>query len=87
MEENIYRWYKAANINSIVSPALLVYPDRVEANIIKMIETAGDVKRLRPHVKTHKMSEIIKLQLSHGIRNFKCSTIAEAEMTADNGDY
>jgi len=31
------------------------------------------------------MSEIIKLQISHGINRFKCSTIAEAEMTACSG--
>ena len=41
--------------------------------------------RLRPHVKTHKMPEIIGMQLRHGIEKFKCATIAEAEMTASCG--
>src|SRR5690606_7994890 len=40
----------------------------------------GDVNRLRPHVKTHKTDEILKLQLDAGITKFKCATIAEAEM-------
>ena len=78
-------WYKADNVQEISSPALLVYPDRIESNIRKMIEIAGDVDRLRPHVKTHKMPEVIKLQIKHGIRKFKCSTISEAEMSAKCG--
>lgn len=78
-------WYEVANINEVPSPALLVYPERIENNIRKMIEIAGDVKRLRPHVKTHKMSEIIRMQIRHGINKFKCSTIAETEMCAKNG--
>jgi D-serine deaminase-like pyridoxal phosphate-dependent protein len=78
-------WYKADNAEEVSSPALLVYPDRIESNIRKMIEIAGDVKRLRPHVKTHKMPEVIKLLIRHGITKFKCSTIAEAEMSAKCG--
>ena len=49
-------WYKIANTDEVNSPALLVYPDRIEANIRKMIEIAGSADRLRPHVKTHKMA-------------------------------
>lgn len=79
------KWYETANISEVPSPALLVFPDRVESNIRKMIEIAGDVNKLRPHVKTHKMPEIIRLQIKHGISKFKCSTISEAEMCAKNG--
>ena len=50
-----------------------------------MIEIAGDADHLRPHVKTHKMPEIIKLQMKHGINKFKCATISEAEMVAECG--
>jgi len=78
-------WYEVVNISEVPSPALLVYPDRIESNIRKMVEIAGDVTRLRPHVKTHKMPEIIKLQIKHNIKKFKCSTIAEAEMSAKSG--
>jgi D-serine deaminase-like pyridoxal phosphate-dependent protein len=78
-------WYNVANADEISSPALLVYPDRVEANIRKMVEIAGGIARLRPHVKTHKMPEVIRLQVAHGITKFKCSIIAEAEMAAGNG--
>jgi D-serine deaminase-like pyridoxal phosphate-dependent protein len=78
-------WYHADNVIDVPSPSLLVYPDRIEQNIRKMIQIAGDADRLRPHVKTHKMSEVVRLQLKHGINKFKCATISEAEMLAMSG--
>lgn len=79
-------WYKILNIAEIPSPSLLVYAANVEDNIMRMIALLkGDVLRLRPHMKTHKMPEIIKLHLKHGVTKFKCATIAEAEMTAAAG--
>jgi D-serine deaminase-like pyridoxal phosphate-dependent protein len=78
-------WYLVNDVKELTSPSLLVYPDRIESNIRKMIEIAGDVDQLRPHVKTHKMSEIIRLQMKNGISKFKCATISEAEMVAECG--
>ena len=34
--------------------------------------------RLRPHVKTHKMPDVIRMQLDSGITKFKAATLAEA---------
>ncbi len=78
-------WYRVENEGEIPSPALLVYPERIIRNLQKMIEISGDVDRLRPHVKTHKLPELIGMQLSLGISRFKCATIAEAEMVAGSG--
>jgi D-serine deaminase-like pyridoxal phosphate-dependent protein len=78
-------WYQTANVDEVDSPALLVYPDRVEENLRRMIGMVGDVRRLRPHMKTHKLPEVIRLQLAGGVSRFKCATIAEAEMTAASG--
>ncbi len=50
-----------------------------------MIAEAGDVRKLRPHVKTHKMAKVVQMKLAAGITKFKTSTIAEAEMTATEG--
>ncbi|HVX16357.1 MAG TPA: D-TA family PLP-dependent enzyme [Pirellulales bacterium] len=79
------RWYEIDNVEEIPSPALIVYPDRCEENIRRMISLAGGTARLRPHVKTHKMAEMVRLQLAAGIDKFKCATIAEAEMLARAG--
>jgi D-serine deaminase-like pyridoxal phosphate-dependent protein len=79
------KWYELNDADEIDSPALLIYKDYVASNIKTMIQIAGDVKRLVPHVKTHKMAEIVSMQIHAGIDQFKCATIAEAEMLADTG--
>jgi D-serine deaminase-like pyridoxal phosphate-dependent protein len=78
-------WYRIANADDIPSPALVVYPDRIDENIRRMIRIAGSPGRIRPHVKTHKTAEIVALQMKQGIDRFKCATIAEAEMVASCG--
>lgn len=79
------RWYLVENVDEIASPALLVYLDRVQENLRRIIALAGGVDRLRPHMKTHKMGEIIQMQRRAGIYKFKCATIAEAEVAARAG--
>jgi D-serine deaminase-like pyridoxal phosphate-dependent protein len=78
-------WYTVTNVADVPSPALLIYPDRVEENIRRMIRMAGGVERLRPHMKTNKLPEVIRMHLDQGITKFKCATIAEAEMIAACG--
>ncbi len=78
-------WYNITNESEIYTPAVLVYPDRIEENICRMIAIAGDAARLRPHVKTHKIAEVVRLQVKHGITNFKCATVTEVEMVIENG--
>ena len=78
-------WYKLDYPEEIDSPALLIYKDRIASNIQTMIQIAGDANRLVPHIKTHKMAEIVRMQLDAGISKFKCATIAEAEMLAEAG--
>ena len=78
-------WFEIANEDDVPSPSLLVYPDRVEENIRRMVAIAGGATRLRTHVKTHKLAEVVRLQMRHGITKFKCATIAECEMTAGCG--
>jgi D-serine deaminase-like pyridoxal phosphate-dependent protein len=79
------RWWHVENIDEVDSPALLVYPDRAEQNIERMIQIAAGTKRLRPHIKTHKLPPLVRMHLDHGIRQFKCATIAEAEIAAEAG--
>ncbi|HRI13222.1 MAG TPA: D-TA family PLP-dependent enzyme [Verrucomicrobiota bacterium] len=76
-------WFRISNEADVPSPALLIFPDRVEENLRRMIRLAGGPERLRPHVKTHKLPQIVELELKHGITRFKAATIAEAEMCAD----
>ena len=73
-------WYEISDIESLDTPALVVFPDRVKHNIQTAINRVGHPSRLRPHIKTNKSPEAIQLMLDAGITQFKCATIAEAEL-------
>lgn len=73
-------WFSLNDSESVISPSLLVYPDRISHNIDLMIAMVGDVMRLRPHIKTYKNANIIQMQMHRGVHKFKCATIAEAEL-------
>lgn len=73
-------WYGLTDPRTIDSPALLVFPERVKHNIQTAIRMVGDMQRLRPHIKTNKSPDAVRLMQEAGIHKFKCATIAEAEM-------
>jgi D-serine deaminase-like pyridoxal phosphate-dependent protein len=76
---------RLSNEAEINSPSLVLHLERVEENMRRMVEIAGGPRRLRPHVKTHKLAPLIAKQITLGIHKFKCATIAEAEMVAAAG--
>jgi len=84
-EPTSQQWFEFKEVADVPSPALLVYRDRVQENIRRMLSIAGSAERLRPHIKTHKIREMLDLQQAAGIRKFKCATIAEAELAASAG--
>jgi D-serine deaminase-like pyridoxal phosphate-dependent protein len=77
--------YTIRDTRAIFSPALIFYKELILHNIRHALEIAGSPARLRPHVKTHKTREIVRLELDAGITKHKCATPAEAEMLADCG--
>lgn len=78
-------WYSLSNLDQLDTPALVVYPDRVRVNIRILKTFVSDVSRLRPHIKTSKSFEVASMLMQEGITQFKCATIAEAEMLAQAG--
>ncbi len=77
--------YEIRDPSLLLSPSLLIFRDLLRRNLDAMIAMAGSANRLRPHVKTHKMPEIIRMVEALGISRHKCATIAEAEMIARVG--
>ncbi len=77
--------YHVADTSDIITPALLIFREQLEANLRHMIQIAGGTSRLRPHCKTHKMAAVTELEVRHGITKHKCATLAEAEMLAECG--
>jgi D-serine deaminase-like pyridoxal phosphate-dependent protein len=74
--------YRIDNAADLLSPSLLFFRDLIESNLGRVLELAGSPSRLRPHVKTHKCREIVRMELAKGILKHKCATVAEAEMLA-----
>jgi D-threonine aldolase len=77
--------YSLRDASELLSPGLLIYRSLVRQNLQTMIAIARGAERVRPHVKTHKMADIIRLEESMGVRKHKCATLAEAEMVAAAG--
>lgn len=77
--------YRIDDPSQIYSPGLVIFHSLLEHNLDEMVRVAGGPEKLRPHCKTHKIPQIIKLWLDRAVTKHKCATIAEAEMLADNG--
>jgi D-serine deaminase-like pyridoxal phosphate-dependent protein len=77
--------YELVDPGAVFSPSLLFYKDLIRRNLAHALAIAGSAQRLRPHVKTHKTREIVRMALAQGVTRHKCATIAEAEMLADCG--
>jgi D-serine deaminase-like pyridoxal phosphate-dependent protein len=75
-------WMRFENEADIPSPALVLHLERVQENLRRMVAIVGNPARLCPHIKTHKLPQILTLQLALGITKCKAATIAEAEMAA-----
>ena len=79
-------WYVPPSAEGISTPALLVYPERIEENVQRMLRMVGnDPLRLWPHVKTSKCRHIIERMVAHGIRRFKGATLPELEIALQAG--
>src|SRR4051812_5737911 len=73
-------WYALENADTIDSPALVIFPERVKDNIRAALSIVDSPDVLRPHIKSSKISEMAVLLMDEGVSKFKCATIAEAEM-------
>jgi D-serine deaminase-like pyridoxal phosphate-dependent protein len=78
-------WYAIQNTEALDTPALVIYPDRVRKNLEILTSFVADIGNVRPHVKTSKCPDVVRLMMQAGITKFKCATIAEAEMLAQVG--
>lgn len=65
-------------VDTLQSPALLIFRERVRANLTGMKALlGGDLQRWRPHVKTAKIPEIFAEYRRFGVHRFKCATTRE----------
>src|SRR5690349_1670493 len=73
-------------VEELDTPCMLVDLDRMEANIRRwQARVSASGATLRPHVKTHKVPAIAKMQLAAGATGITVAKLAEAEIFAANG--
>ena len=74
------------SIEDIVTPAVLIDCDVLEANIARQAGRAREAGvALRPHAKTHKSPQIARMQLEAGASGISLAKISEAEVFAREG--
>jgi len=73
-------------VDELETPVPVVDIDRMEANISRLQAYLDEHKIAnRPHIKTHKIPEIARLQMNAGAVGITCQKVSEAEVMADAG--
>jgi D-serine deaminase-like pyridoxal phosphate-dependent protein len=78
--------YRIEGVESVMTPALAIYPEIVDANIDATLRAmGGDANRWRPHVKTSKLAFIMRRLTERGVTSVKCATTLEMQTAAEAG--
>src|SRR5262245_13825606 len=78
--------YQITGVELVMTPALAIYPEIVDANIEATLRAlGGDADRWRPHVKTSKLGFIMRRLAERGVTNVKCATTLELQTAAEAG--
>lgn len=78
------RYAPAVDVAELQTPALVVDGPTLRQNLSTMA-AALPGRRLRPHVKAHKCTQLASAQAGFGHRSFTCATIAEVEGMVEAG--
>jgi D-serine deaminase-like pyridoxal phosphate-dependent protein len=74
------------HIDELETPVPVVDIDRMEANITRLQAYLDEHKIAnRPHIKTHKIPAIAKMQMDAGAIGITCQKVSEAEVMTDAG--
>src|SRR5208282_6800897 len=85
LSTNLAHWI-GKTLADVDTPSLLLDADALSANIRCMAAFfAGRHCRLRPHFKSHKCTQIARLQMEAGAVGITCAKLGEAEVLADAG--
>jgi D-serine deaminase-like pyridoxal phosphate-dependent protein len=78
--------YRVSGIEDTLTPALVVYPEFIVANIERTLALLGGVAdRWRVHIKTAKLEYTLRMLVERGVRNFKCATTLELLVACQSG--
>ena len=86
---NEFSWderYRVANVEDVLTPALVIYPEAISSNIEQTLRLLdGDANRWRVHVKTAKLEYALRMLAERGVRNLKCATTLEVLVACRSG--
>jgi D-serine deaminase-like pyridoxal phosphate-dependent protein len=78
--------YRVSDLENVLTPALLIYPEATASNIQRTLELlGGDADRWRVHIKTAKLGYTLRMLLQRGVCNFKCATTLELLVACQSG--
>jgi D-serine deaminase-like pyridoxal phosphate-dependent protein len=78
--------YHVSGGEDVLTPALVIYPEIVAANIERTVGLlGGDAGRWRVHIKTAKLGYTLRMLVERDIRNFKCATTLELLVACRSG--
>ncbi len=74
------------NVHDLETPSVLLDLDIMQNNIARMQAYCNDLGlRFRPHIKTHKIPDIARMQLDAGAVGIACQKVTEAEVFTEAG--
>ena len=86
MDDALWRPCRAANLDQLPTPSLILDLDVLDANIRRMAEGAQKLGvKLRPHFKTSRSLEVARLQEEAGCFGFTVSNLRELRVLAESG--
>ena len=71
--------------SQLETPCFVILQDAVQHNLQRTAQAAGGVKRLMPHIKTHRAQWLVEFMRSEGVSAFKTATPAEVEIGLQGG--
>src|SRR3984885_10501564 len=78
--------YRVPDMEDLLTPALVVYPEVVASNIARTLHLlGGDPDRWRPHIKTAKLAYTLGMLVERRVRSFKCATTLELLVACSSG--
>ena len=78
--------YRVSDIDDVLTPALVVYPEILESNIASTLHLlGGNGDRWRAHIKTAKLAFTLRVLVERGVRNLKCATTLELLVACRSG--
>ena len=78
--------YHVSDIDNVLTPALVVYPEIIDSNIARTVHLlGGNADRWRAHIKTAKLAYTLRMLVERGCRNLKCATTLELLVACRSG--